>query len=146
MDVKIGTDYTGFTKETKFEILVGHKKREASKTYSKMTPRSFVIDYIDTKIVIIGGINADTVEAVNYFIENYLGSGKDTIKLATGEKYEYAFDYPDLLIGGLDMSGYTIVNADRLGADYVSLLRSRIKDVFAMRCRLPIPRRRKIFS
>ncbi len=129
-DVKIGTDYTGFTKETKNEILVGVTKREASKTYSKMSPRSFVIDYIDSKIVILGGTNADTVEAVDYFLENYLGTGDEVIKLASGEKYEYAFDYPDLFIGALDMSGYTLVNADRLSSDYVGLLRSRIKDVF----------------
>lgn len=130
-DVKIGTDYTGFTKETKYEILVGITKRDASKTYSKMTPRSFVIDYVDTKIVITGGTNADTVEAVDYFIENYLGSGDDIIKLLPGEKYEYAFDYPELLIGGLDMSAYTIVNKDRIiTSDYVTVLRNRIKDVF----------------
>ncbi len=129
-DVKIGTDYTGFTKETKHEILVGITKREASKTYSKMSPKSFVIDYVGTKIVILGGTNADTVAAVDYFLENYLGSGDDAIKLKEGEKYEYAFDYPDLILGGLNMKDYTIVNKNRLSADFVSILRSRIKDVF----------------
>ena len=106
-DVKIGTDYTGFTKETKHEILVGITKREASKTYSKMSPKSFVIDYVGTKIVILGGTNADTVAAVDYFLENYLDHGDDAIKLKEGEKYEYAFDYPDLILGGLNMKDYT---------------------------------------
>ena len=129
-NVKMGTDNTETTEEAKYEILVGITKRDASKLYSKMSPRSFVIDYIDSKIVIRGGTNSETIDAVNYFIENYLSSGEDTIKLARGEKYEYVFDYPDLLIGELDMSGYTIVNADRLNTDYVAVLRRRIKDVF----------------
>lgn len=129
-EVKLGTDYTGFTKETKFEILVGITKREASKAYSKMTPKSYVIDYTDTKIVIIGGTNADTVEAVNYFIENYIESGERAITLSSGEKYEYAFDYPELILGGLNMKEYTIVNTDSLSADFIVKFRDRVEEVF----------------
>ncbi|MBQ8208865.1 MAG: acetylxylan esterase [Clostridia bacterium] len=129
-EVKLGTDYTGFTKETEFEILIGITKREASKNYSKLSPKSFVIDYVGSKIVIIGGTNADTVEAVNYFIENYLEDSENAITLASGEKYEYAFDYPDLIVNGKNMSEYTIVNTDRFASDFLAELRDRIESVF----------------
>ena len=129
-EVKLGTDYTGFTRETECEILVGITKRDASKAYAKMSPKSYVIDYVDSKIVIIGGTNADTVNAVNYFIENYLQNSENAITLSKGEKYEYAFDYPDLIINGKNMIEYTIVNTDRFSSDFVSKFRDRVEDVF----------------
>lgn len=129
-EVKMGTDYTGFTKETEHEILVGVTKREASKAYSKVTPGSYFIDYTDTKIVIIGGTNADTVTAVNYFIENYVEKSESAIKLASGDKYAYIYESPELIVNGKNLSEYTIVNADGLFSDIVSGFRNRVQTVF----------------
>ncbi|MBQ8004944.1 MAG: acetylxylan esterase, partial [Clostridia bacterium] len=93
-------------------------------------PKRFVIEYVGSKIVIIGGTNADTVDAVEYFIANYIENSENAIKLKQGEKYEYVYEYPRLLINGMNMKDYTIVKQSNFSPTFINALRDRIAAVF----------------
>lgn len=124
--VKMGTDYEGLTKKTDKEILVGNTGRDESKPYLELGGKSFVIDYSTTRIVITGGSGESVSEAVKYFIENYIDAETGEITMSSGEKYEYIYSYPRLVVSGNDLEGYNLV----LGADINSeILNGFVKKV-----------------
>ncbi len=122
---------TDDSEEWEYEIIVGYTKRAAYKPYSKLSPKSFVIDHVGKTIVINGATYKETVDAVNYFIKNYISSSEEnTVTLAEGQKYEYEFVYPELIVNGLNMKDYALLNCDGLRAEWITGIRDRIKDVF----------------
>ncbi len=128
--VRLITDDTSTDAESEYEIIVGYSKRDAYKPYSKIPAKSYIIEYSGTKIIINGGTYLDTVDAVDYFIENYITEGEDAVSLKSGEKYEYAFAYPELVINGLNMRDYALVNTDKLPAEWLTSLREKIENAF----------------
>lgn len=131
--VKMGTDYEGLTKKTDLEILVGSTKRDESKQYADLGGKSYVIDYSSTRIVITGGSDNAIIEAVNYFIDNYLDKENGVITLKSGDKYEKIFEYPKLIVNGNDLNGYNFVQKITVYKELVDNFLSKINDTFGCR-------------
>ena len=84
------------------EILIGDTNRAESAAAKALLPeKGFVITVIDSKIAIVGSDDIQTVCAVNYFIENYIGEASvpKTAVVTAGEAdvtfsaaYTFVFD------------------------------------------------------
>ena len=76
-DIKLTTDFekrgTDPINRPKHEILVGNTNREETQSvFAELGKYDFAIKIINEKIVIVGGTERKTLEAVNYFIENFM--------------------------------------------------------------------------
>ena len=93
-----------------YEILVGLTNRdESTEAFNSIKYNDFIIKVSGTRVAIVGGNDEKTIEAVNYFIENYLNG--DKLELAGDHEFvlrgEYAKDNITLL--GSNLSDFTIV-------------------------------------
>ena len=86
------------------EIVVGTTNRYEGDI--KLKPKEFMIDHSTSRIYIMGGSDDSTIEAVEYFISNYIKDGK--ISIAESDLYVKTHAYPQLLINGTDISAYVI--------------------------------------
>ncbi len=110
----IGSDFVrpGTAEEDipKYELLVGVTEREESiAALAEISYNDFVIRVMGTRVIIAGHTDEKTVEAVNYFIENYLTD--DALMLPETLLYvshaEYAGEGVTLM--GHSLSDYTLV-------------------------------------
>lgn len=98
--------------ETAYEILIGSTNRlEAKEARAMIREKDFIIYEKNNRIVILGGNDAATAEAVAYFIENYLIEEKQNIVIKQGEKFisRYNYDLGVISIDGVDLMNYQIV-------------------------------------
>lgn len=98
-----------------YEILVGPTNREESVTAQEQIKYNDVLIAVSgTRVVVTGGCDDAVVEAVNYFIENYV---KGTELLLESDLHDaVAAEYPQagLKLDGVDISEYTIVYSSSL--------------------------------
>ncbi len=101
---KIKTDYGT---KIDLEILIGNTNRQNSKdAASGLSEKDFNISFDGAKVAIVGGSDASTVEAVDYFIENYIKEG--SLTLICGESYTYTYVAPKIMVGDADLSEFKI--------------------------------------
>ena len=95
--------------EREFEIVLGDTGRAVTEKAAKgLRAQDTVIAVIDHKLVILGGSEDLTVEAITYFIENLLSENG---VLSSGELYRKTGTYrvDSLKVNGVDIFDYTIV-------------------------------------
>lgn len=96
------------------EILCGHTNRSASAAAVKgLRAGEFTVGVYEGKFVMAGGDDRATLDAVNYFYANYsdfITDGKITAE--SNYTYRYGYDYNSIIIGGTDISEYTVVYPD----------------------------------
>ncbi len=109
------------------EILIGFTNRDESADID-ITAKDYVINMKTSRIVICGGSDKSTMEAMDYFIANYIDAESKTVTLELGEVYEYKYEYPTITIAGNDIKDYTISTSDEYIED-IKILRDAI---FAM--------------
>ena len=103
--LKVSTDYTTATKE----ILIGNTKREQSIAAAKgLKYNDYVIKHDGNKIVIVGGSDAATTAAVDFFIENFISTEDKCLKVPTGDGLVYIREYKlnTFTVGGVDISEF----------------------------------------
>lgn len=115
--------------EAECEILVGACERTQSERFSaELRTKDFGYRIVDKKLVIAGGSGEATVQAIEAFLSDGLGSGGDTV--FSNEKayvHKDRYDVPPVLLNGTELGAYRIVypkgNADlRSAAQYLSAL------------------------
>ena len=96
-----------------FEILVGSTNRDESiAALGSISYNDFIITVSGTRVVILGGNDNATVEAVNYFVENCLTDG--ALTLGSSDTYHHKAEYGNAsaTLLGVPLSDYTIVCAN----------------------------------
>ena len=97
------------------EILIGETSREESAFVAEtLRINDYAIQVVNNKLVVLGGCEAKTVEAVNKLMELYFSDKRDHFTLESGYRYQFRYDYPVLTmkLGENDISDYTIVYAE----------------------------------
>ena len=123
----IGTDFernVDPANRYQYEILVGLTNRDESiEAFDSIKYNDFIIKVSGTRVAIVGGNDEKTVEAVNYFIENYLEADSLLVYLEPakeGDKLELDGNHEFILRG-------------EYAKDNITLLGSSISD-FAIVC------------
>lgn len=117
-------------RESDYEIVVGNCGREAAAAlFSTLKYNDYVISVVGTKLLLVGGCEKATQNAVTYFT-NHLVSADG--KYTEGELYRYSAEYPvsAIKLNGTDISGYRIVypaNGKTKFADAAETLNSRLR-------------------
>ena len=104
---KAGTDPSS---RWQYEILVGLTNRDESlAAYEEIKYNDFIIRVSGTRVVLLGGCDEKTVEAVNYFMENYIKG--DSLSIDSGLHYikEGSYAAAGLTLDGVDISKYRII-------------------------------------
>ena len=104
-DVKLGTD---FGSKGEYEFLVGETKRTESRDALGLLASDFdyVIKKTDTKVVIVGKTSEATLEAVDFYIKNFIVDDKITAPTGDGYSYICEIKAKDVKIDGKDISEY----------------------------------------
>lgn len=120
---QIKTDYA--TKGD-LEILIGETDRaESGEALAGLGEKDYRISFKSNKLVIIGGSDEATAEAVEYFIANYMTG--DALSITYGEEYLYTYVAAKVMVGGVDITEFKIYSEGAPEA-----LVSRVKEaVFA---------------
>lgn len=126
----LSTDLYNHYKETlperACEILVGDTNRAESAEMKKLIrEREYIIAEKNDRIVILGGSEEKTLEAVDYFVESCLTEDKN-ISIEQGARYvnEFRYNLGTIKIDGVNLSNYTVVipkNANTLFPYYAAL-------------------------
>ncbi|MBR2906444.1 MAG: alkaline phosphatase [Clostridia bacterium] len=126
----ISTDFYNHYKDTlpekACEILIGDTNRaESAEMKALIGEREFVIAEKNDRIVILGGSEEKTLEAVDYFLENYLTEDKN-IAIMQGSQYldDFRYHLGTITIDGVSLAKYTVVipkNAKTLFPYYAAL-------------------------
>lgn len=92
------------------EILVGATNRAESKQFAEgLLAEDYVIAVSGRRVVILGGSPAKTAEAVEYFIETYVGTGTE-LALPADLHFITAGNYPaELSVAGHPIADYCVV-------------------------------------
>ncbi len=104
------------------EILVGVTNRaESAAAYEGLKSGDLIIraDAASGRIVIVGGSDAATAEAVGYFIENFLKPSGGTVKMKDSYSYisRAEYDLSKLTLCGCNIDEYEIVLPDSADRD-----------------------------
>lgn len=94
------------------EILIGETTREETALVAEsLRINDYAIQVVNNKLVVLGGCEAKTVEAVNKLIELYFSDDRTDLVLECGYRYQFRYDYPlsDLTLAGKSILDYTIV-------------------------------------
>ncbi|MBQ8382596.1 MAG: hypothetical protein IJX47_05245 [Clostridia bacterium] len=119
------TTFTDITLETKgdfllegedpsavTEILIGETDREESALVAEtLRINDYAIQVVNNKLVVLGGCEEKTAEAVYKLIELYFSAARTDLVLECGYRYQYRYDYDlsDLTLNGKSVLDYTIV-------------------------------------
>lgn len=120
VELKVRTDYVNASfeefAESEYEILVGRcANREESESFgATVRIKDFGYSLVGKKIVICGGTEEKTVEAISHFTENIVktSDGKaDSVFLSASMGYmtEEKYDIESVMLGGSLISEYVIV-------------------------------------
>lgn len=94
------------------EILIGETTREESQYVAEsLRINDYAIQVVNNKLVVLGGCEAKTAEAVNKLIELYFSGDRADLVLESGYRYQFRYDYPldSLSLDGNSILDYTIV-------------------------------------
>lgn len=99
---------------SEFEILVGSTNRDETVEFVKqLRTNDYGYAVVGKKIIIAGGSDDATVLAVEKFLNDIIRSPKDDegVLISTEDSYIFkaTYDIDELIIGGVDVSNYTIV-------------------------------------
>ncbi|MBQ8208505.1 MAG: acetylxylan esterase [Clostridia bacterium] len=101
---EIKTDYGT---KIDLEILIGETNRSQSgEALEGLGGKDFRISFKDNKLIIIGGSDDATAEAVRYFTDNYISDG--VMSFIYGTEYVYTYIAPQILVGGSDIGEFKI--------------------------------------
>ncbi len=101
---KLKTDYGT---KGELEILVGNTNRPESLAASEgLGEKDFRIIFSGSKIAIVGGSDAATTLAVEYFLENYLS--ESALSIDFGTDYTYSYVAPRIMVGDSDLGEFKI--------------------------------------
>ena len=89
------------------EILIGLTNRDETAALD-LAPNDYIISMTTSRIVICGGSDKSTMEAINYFAENYVDASAKLVTIKGGEVYEYNYEYPSIKISNNDIKDYAI--------------------------------------
>ncbi len=120
------------------EILIGETNRQESvTTRADIKSGDYVIKFENNRLVILGGSEAATLEAVNHYTTYLLG---DTGLMYPDEAFEIRGEYKvdKLTIGGVDISEFVIVRGTGMNASE-HLLATMVQDEIANVCGVVIP-------
>lgn len=110
-DMIIGdTDPTTLT-----EILIGETSREESALVAEtLRVNDYAIQVVNNKLVVLGGCEAKTIEAIHKLVELYFSADRTDFILESGYRYQFRYDYPllSLTLGENSVLDYTIVYAE----------------------------------
>lgn len=84
--------------EGAYEILIGNTDRDIPKELLPDSPLGYVISIHENSVVMIGGTDTATVNAIEYFCENILTS--ETVVLEKDYVYRYAHKYSGFTVNG----------------------------------------------
>ncbi len=102
------------------EILVGNNDRpETKQVAATLREDDYAIQVVNNKLVILGGSDAKTAEAVDKFIELYFSAAREDLVLECGYRYQFRMTYPlkNLIIGDSSVWDYTVVYAEDCQAE-----------------------------
>lgn len=94
------------------EILVGETTREESQYVAEsLRINDYAIQVVNNKLVVLGGCEAKTAEAVYKLMELYFSGDRADLVLECGYRYQFRYDYPldTLTLDGNSVLDYTIV-------------------------------------
>ncbi len=120
-EVRIMTDWIKNVEEipaSAKEIVVGVTNRpETEEIVKDLRENDFAIVYKNERIFIIGGNDAATLEALDYFMENHVDAEKKLLKINDKLNHVSLYSYPlaKVEINGVSIRDYTVVipeNAD----------------------------------
>ena len=98
--------------ETAYEILIGETNRvETKEAKALIREKDFIIYEKNGRIVILGGTEAKTLEAVEYFTSTYVNAETKNITILEGMQdiSRYNYDLGVISIDGVNLMNYTIV-------------------------------------
>ena len=103
--------------EDNLEILVGATNRADSiNLTSDLRYDEFIVAKTDKHIVIAGGSESATLNAVNFFIENFVA--EDGVSLPENDYiYRYKYTLSSFTLNGKDITEYTITAASSIGSE-----------------------------
>jgi len=128
--------------EGTLEILVGKTNRpESIQAYENLKANDYFIGMINNRLVITGGSDKATAEALNYFIMFLMEA--DCLYYPT-EGYTYTADYvvDKLTIGGVDISEFVLVRGNGMSSgdrNMVNYLCDVIADICGANLQMVIP-------
>lgn len=115
-NITIGTDFerreADPSERYPYEILVGCTNRDESMAaLSSISYNDYIIAVSGSRVVILGGNDAKTAEAVDHFIANYVKG--DALSIPADHSYVCAATYPYAVpsVMGVPLNEYTIVTA-----------------------------------
>ncbi len=94
------------------EILIGVTNRKESEQVAKtLRVNDYAIEVVGNKLVVIGGCEEKTAEAVNKLIELYFSAERTELILEVGYRYQFRFAYPitSMTVDSVSVRDYTIV-------------------------------------
>lgn len=94
------------------EILIGETIREESQYVAEsLRINDYAIQVVNNKLVVLGGCEAKTAEAIHKLIELYFSDDRADLVLECGYRYQFRYDYPldALTLDGNSILDYTIV-------------------------------------
>lgn len=94
-----------------YEILIGKTIRAASKALEdELRPRDYFVGVFENKIIIIGGSDASTVSAIEYFMTEILADldADANITMAKGYFYRHVYIGTDMKIADVPVSEFAI--------------------------------------
>ena len=113
-----------------YEILVGVTNRsETTNALKTIKYNDFIITASGTRAVITGGNDAKTVEAVQYFVDNFLTDGALTLDSQSTYHHKGTYEFENATLMGVKLSEYTIV----CGNSYKSIAKI-VADELGERC------------
>ncbi len=115
IDLVAVTDWIGEGQsESEKEILIGSTNRaESKKAMEDLGYGDYVIRKIGTKIVIAGGSDSATYEAVKYFTENYIDIYNAAVTFPEeGYKHTESYTLSSVTINGTPISEYKLFTSD----------------------------------
>lgn len=96
--------------EVEHEILIGTTKRAASvAAFSEMLYLDYTIRYNDGKLVICGGSDKATADAVNCFIDTYIDSKGKKITV-TDYTYKHAYKIKSVKVAGRNITSFNVIS------------------------------------
>ncbi|MBO7148438.1 MAG: acetylxylan esterase [Clostridia bacterium] len=104
--------------ESAYEILIGKTDRTIPDTLLPDGPLGYVIGVHDNSVVIIGGTDTATVNAVEYFIENALTSS--TVVLENNYFYRYTHVYTDVTVNGEKVTSFELESFENADTKKIS--------------------------
>ena len=104
--VKSSTDLKN---ETKYEIIIGKTTRETGFDYASLNFGEYIIKLSGNKILIAGGSDVATCEAVKFFSDNLITA--DGVRVPTGKGYSYTNEnvFDSIKIDGVSIENYKVI-------------------------------------